>query len=144
MDGSKTSSSRNHALWLAPVLAVGALLSYFVFFSQYPAFRDTAWLNLLGLAVSVGLGFVAMKQAWPRGGWRRVAAVAGLFVASAATGMLLFYTQWLSYGLPDAELSATPGERVPTIALASTEGGTLDLASAGAGRLVLVFYRGFW
>ena len=135
---------RNHALWLTPILAIGGFLSYYTFFARYPIFRDTAWLNLSILGVAVGLGVVALRQAWPRGGWRRVAALSGLFVASGLTGLLLYYSYSLSYGLPDAELSAKQGERLPEISLASTSGGTLDLARGGDERMLLVFYRGFW
>jgi hypothetical protein len=135
---------RNHALWLTPILAIGGFLSYYAFFARYPMFRDHPWANLLILAAAIALSIFGLRQAWPRGGWRRLASVCGVLLSTGLTGMLLFYSYSLSYGLPSAELGAKLGERVPAVSLASTDGGTLDLGEAASSRLVLVFYRGFW
>jgi hypothetical protein len=136
--------TRNHALWLAPALAVLGFLSYYAFFANYPSFRDHPWLNLLILAGAVALAVAGLRHAWPTGGWRRAVSLLGVAVSAGLMGLLLFYSYWLSYQLPSADLAAVSGQRIPSIALASSEGGVFDPGAVENERLVLVFYRGFW
>jgi hypothetical protein len=137
--------SRNHWLWLGPLIAIPGFISYWGFFVRWPVFRDTAWLNIAILLGAVAISVVGLRRAWPRGGWlRRSAGVAGLALSAALTGLLVVYCYVLSYDLPSAEHAIAEGERLPAITLASYDGEPVDLAATGEGSTVLVFYRGFW
>lgn len=125
-----------------PLLAVVGLLSYFLYFSMWPVFRDFPWLNLLILAGAVGVSLMAWPRA--RSGLGRAGAGAGLFVSVALLGLLCFYAFHLSYQLPDAGRVVDDGTRIPAITLASWDGEQIDVAAAANDKLILVFYRGHW
>ena len=137
-----SARSRNHAAWLGPLIAVPGFLSYWAYFSMWPVFRDFPWLNLLILGAAVGLSLLAIRRATP--GWGRRGSIAGLVFSSLLLGVLSFYCFVLSYGLPDVDRVADDGTRLPAITLASYDGSQIDVAEAGKGKLILVFYRGFW
>lgn len=133
-----------HLLWIAPLLSVAGLVSYFTFFVRWPSLRDTAWLNLGIGVVAVGLSLWALRAAWRRRWPWRVAGVAGALVSVAAVGLLVAYTQFISYGLPSTEGVVAVGEGLPDLTLQSYDGTPVDLARAAQEPMVLVFYRGFW
>lgn len=135
---------RNHALWLAPLLAVFGLVSYYALFARWPITRDVPWANFAILALAFGLSLVGLRRAWPRGLWRRIAGVASLAVCTLLPAFLAFYTWSLSYGLPDAEGALAVGETVPAARLLDQTGREVDLESEARGSMLLVFYRGHW
>lgn len=135
---------RNHALWLAPLVAVAGLLSYFTFFSRWAIFRDHPVANLLILGVAVAWSISGARRAWPSGGLSRAVGIFGVFVSSALTLLLLYYCYVLSYQLPSAELAAERGTPLPAISLTAHDGSDFELGTARDERMVLVFYRGFW
>ena len=132
----------NHAAWLGPLIAVPGFLSYYGVFSMYPALRDFPWLNLLILAGATGLSLTAVRRA--RRGWSRFGSLAGLSISGGLLALLCFYCFVLSYQVPDANLVADDGTRIPSITLASWDGTQIDLAEAASDKLILVFYRGHW
>ena len=136
--------SRNHFLWLGPVIAVPGFLSYYGFFVQWAVFRDTAWLNIGILLGATAISLLGLLRAWPRGiGWR-AAGVVSTGVSGFLTGLLIVYCYGLSYGLPSADLAALEGQRIPSVTLASYDGTEIDVGLATDQPLILVFYRGFW
>ena len=139
---SAPASRRNHAAWLGPVIAVAGFLSYSTISAQYPILRDFPWLNLLILAGAMALGVVAVRRAATGRG--RAASVAGLGISTFLTGLLVFYCFFYSYGLPDAGRVADDGTQIPPISLASWDGKKIDVEAAAQGKLILVFYRGYW
>ena len=140
--GSAPVSSRNHLAWIAPLIAIPGFLSYYTFFSMYPAFRDVPWLNLLILIGAVVLSVMAVRKAGP--GWGRAGSIAGLSVSAGLLALLSLYCFVLSYQLPDANRVADDGTRLPQITLASWDGSRVDVAEAASDKLILVFYRGHW
>jgi hypothetical protein len=141
--GAHTGAARrNHAAWLGPLIAVPGFLSYWVYFSMWPVFRDVPWLNLLILLGAIALSVVAIRRAVP--GWGRIGSIAGLVFSSLLLGMLCFYCFVLSYQLPDAARVVVDGTRIPAVRLASYDGTQIDVAQAAQEKLILVFYRGFW
>ena len=134
--------TRNHAAWVAPILAIFGLVSYFFYFSMWPVFRDFPWLNLLILAASVVLAGLALSRARTTMG--RVGTGAGLALSLGLTGLLCFYAFHLSYQLPDAGRVKGEGTPIPQIELASWDGKPVDVAAAASDKLILVFYRGHW
>ena len=143
-ESAESWRSRNHGLWLAPILALGGFLSYWGFFARWPIFRDDPWLNLLVLGGAIALSIAALRRAWPSGVWHRIAGIGGVALSSALTVLLLAYCYGLSYQLPSADLAVEAGEPIPPVVLASHDGGQVDLGAAGSERMLLVFYRGFW
>ena len=137
-------TGRNHALWLAPILALFGFLSYYALFARWPIFRDVPWLNLLILAAAVGLSISGLRRALPNGLLQRSAGVFGAFLASGLTLLLMVYCFGLSYQLPSAELAAERGEPIPALVLAAHDGADFDLGAGDHERMVLVFYRGHW
>lgn len=134
----------NHFLWLGPLIAVPGFLSYFVFFSRWPVFRDTAWLNFLLLAAALAISTVGLGRAWPRGGWRRLAGIGSTLVSGAFGALLVAYVFFVSDGLPTTEGVTAEGEPIPAVTLASYDGKLINVAEAGQDSAILVFYRGFW
>ncbi len=143
VDSTRTAPT-NHFLWLGPVVAVAGLLSYFLFFVQWPMLRDTAWLNLLIVVAGLAVSVLGLSRAMPSGGWRVIAGIASTLVAGGAGALLVFYVFFLSYQLPSDEGVTAEGEAVPAVALVSYDGQSVDVAVAGEDSTILVFYRGFW
>ncbi len=139
---TSASGTFNYLAWVGPVLAVFGLLSYFVYFSMWPVFRDFPWLNLLILLGAVGVSVLALGRA--RSSLGRAGSGIGLFVSVSMLGLLCFYAFFLSYQLPDAGRVVDDGTRLPAITLASTDGEAIDIADAAQDKLILVFYRGHW
>ena len=139
---------RNRAVWLAPLLALAALASYFTLIISRPAFadlRDFPWLNLVLLAVAVVLSARAVPRAWLRGGLlRRSGAIAGLGFSALCAVMLSYYLFVSTYRVPDAASVVPTGESIPEITLADQRDRPVDLAQLSQGDSVLVFYRGHW
>jgi hypothetical protein len=140
---SEARNLRPHFLWIGPLIAIPAFFSYYVFFAQWPVFRDTAWLNIGLLLGALALSVLGLRSVWARGVLLRVGGVASVLVSGAFATMLILYCYVLSYGLPSDEEVVRLGERLPAISLVSDTGETVDLAAAGES-LILVFYRGFW
>lgn len=138
------TTRRNHALWLAPLVALVALLSYFTVFVRWDATRDFPWVNLGLLALALTLAGVGLARAWPRGGWRALAGVLSALVSLGLAGFFVLYCFVFSYQLPDAGLALPVGAPVPRVQLADASGKPVDLGRSSDGRLVLVFYRGHW
>lgn len=141
-DSHSARRSRNHAAWVAPLIALAGFLSYFVVFSQWPLFRDFPWLNLLVLTGAVALSVVALRRAAP--GWGRAGSVAGLGVSLLLLVGLCLYCFVLSYQLPDAGRVVGEGTEIPALSLAASDGSQIDVAAAAQEKLILVFYRGHW
>jgi hypothetical protein len=142
MTESGSATRSNHLAWIAPLIAVPGFLSYYVYFSMWPVFRDVPWLNLLILLVATGMSLVAVRRAST--GLGRAGSVLGLVVSAGLTGMLSFYCFYLSYQLPDANRVADDGTRLPAITLASWDGTPVDVSEVASDKLILVFYRGHW
>lgn len=137
--------ARNWPAWLAPLVAVFGLLSYFLLFARWPVLRDLPWLNLLILAGAVALAVMGLRRA--RSGLGKVASGAGVAFSLAVLGLLCWYAFYLSYQLPDAGRVVGEGSEIPAVALTSWNGETIDLGEAARGAdgdLILVFYRGYW
>ena len=100
----------NHLLWLGPLIAVPGLLSYFVFFSRWPAFRDTAWLNFAILAVALAISAMGLRRAVASGGWRLFAGIASTITSGGLGALLVAYVFFLSNGLPSVEGVTSKGE----------------------------------
>jgi hypothetical protein len=95
------------------------------------------------LALALALSLQGLRNAWPRAGVRRIAAVLGVLVCIASSSLFIWYVNVRSEGLPDATGGLALGASLPDLTLVSHDGARVDLDRISA-PLVLVFYRGFW
>lgn len=125
-------------MWIGATVSVVSLVSYFAFFARFPSFRDTAWLNLLGVALGLSLSGAALlrRRSW----WSLI----GLGVALASATALVGYVFFLSSQMPDDDGVIDVGDRAPSFALPDQSGHLVRLEDFRGSRLLIVFYRGFW
>ncbi len=129
---------RNHAAWVGAALSLVALVSYFAYFARFPNLRDSAWLNLLGIAIGLAISaraFFRRRSLW---------SAAGLVLSIAAATALIGYVFILSNQLPDVAGVVEVGETAPDFELLDQDGLTVRLSDFQGSQLILVFYRGFW
>lgn len=135
---SHVDKKRNHAAWIGPVIALVGLVTYFTISANYPALRDSAALNLV--VVALGLG-VAGWGVFRKRNWK---SLLGLLTASAFAALLFGYVFVLSNQLPGAESAAAVGSAAPPLELPDQSGRLVDIDDYLGQRVVVVFYRGFW
>lgn len=128
---------RNHAAWIGPLIALVGLVTYFSIASRFPDLRDSAVLNML--LVSIGVA-VAAWGVLKRRNWK---SWLGLLSAGAMAALLFGYVFVLSNQLPGTETAAAVGTAAPPLKLPDQTGRVVDIDDLG-GRVVVVFYRGFW
>lgn len=137
---------RNHALWVAPLLALLGFLSYFVFFVRFPALRDLPWLNLLLLLAAVALSLLALWRAFARReSYRgRVLGPLSVLFTLAVSAFFCFYIFYLSYGMPAPTAFTLSLAVAPDFSAVDHMQRPVRLADLRGKKVVLVFYRGFW
>jgi len=146
---------QRNLLPLAGFLLCGiALLSYPLFFAQFPATRDVAWVNwllfALGIAL-VGVGTVRAFRQPERYRGRIMGPVFGV-LSLAVLGAFLFMTLSYARQLPESAGAPKVGEKAPDFTLPDSQGKPVRLSSllaeSGGGVpgtwVVLIFYRGYW
>ena len=125
--------------WLGPILAFVAAASYFVVTMNLSITRDLAWVNVILLAVAIGVSVLGLVRSR-----RRVLAAAGLVLTLALSGFFVWWAYIFAYDLPAAELALDVGAPVPAVTLTDDGGQPVELAAIARDKLVLVFYRGHW
>ena len=139
-----SSSGRNHAIWIGPLVAVLGFASYWTLFARWPALSDFPSVNLAALSLGVTISAVGVRRAWLGGALGRVGSATGLALSTFLTAVLGWYCFSFSYGLPNEAGALGVGRPAPAVALTDHTGLNVDIAEAGRGLLVVVFYRGFW
>jgi hypothetical protein len=124
--------------WIGPVVAVAGLATYFTLAVRVPALRDSAWLNLVLVAVGVGLSIASLVRG--RTVWRWI----GLTLSAGCAFLLATYVFSLSSTLPSASLAVPVGVDAPPLSLPDTSGRLVSLEGLTDQRTLVVFYRGFW
>ncbi len=152
----ETMTRRRNFLPLAGFLVcLVALLSYFLFFYQFPVTRDLPWTSWLLFALGLGLLGVGLARAFrrPESYRGRVMGPILAVLSLALVGLFVFATMVGSRQMPVAADAPKVGEKAPDFVLQDTEGRPVRLydllgpAAGGSGPsswVVLVFYRGFW
>ena len=138
------ATQRNHATWIALLLAIVGLLSYFTFVYQWPITRDVPWVNYLILLLAVALAVLGVRRAWPHGGFRRTLSLVGAVFTFALAALLPLYALVISAQMPDTELGLGIGAEIPGVSLTNQNGREIQLAELASEPLVVVFYRGHW
>lgn len=137
------------------VVCVIALLSYFLFFYQFPVTRDIPWANWLLFAAGLALAGIGAARPFrsPERYQGRILGPALGVLSLALLGLFLFYTLSMSRQLPASANAPQVGEKAPDFTLPDIEGKPVRLyevlgqqARGGAPGTwaLLIFYRGYW
>ena len=126
-------------IWLGPILAVVAVLTYFTVFVNWPITRDVPWVNLGLLALAIGLSIAGLRRSR-----RRWLAAGGLALSLILSGFFVWYCYVFAYEIPSAALALDVGAPVPAVVLRDDQSRDVDLAEISRDKLVLVFFRGHW
>ena len=142
---------RRDALWVAFVLAFGAVLCNAAFFVSFPGQKALEWPSLLFPAAALAALVVGLVRVFrqPSGG-RTASSI--LAVVTALVAGLAIVGFFHARDLPASHGAPTVGRKVPDFTLPDTSGRPVSLARllAPAARgvapksVLLVFYRGYW
>ena len=160
MEPQEPKTRRRNPLPLVGFLVcVVGVLSYFLFFYQFPATRDVPWTGWLLLALGLGLVGLGLARAFRRpdlyrGRFHgRVLGTVFAVLSVAVLGLFFFSTAVMSRQLPAAAGAPKVGEKAPDFVLQDTHGRSVRLydllgpevgGTGPASWVVLVFYRGYW
>lgn len=131
---------------LGPIVGTVGLVSYFVFFVNFPAFRDHALLNLALVCVGVGLSVRALMRVWraKRSWLAKLGSSLGLAFSMLCAGLLFGYVFSMSYSMPEPAAETLAIETLPEVTLRDQRGDEVALHERDGKKLVLTFYRGHW
>lgn len=140
------SSWPAHAVWAGLVITLAGLLSYFLYFYQFPVLRDFPLLNLPAVLLGVALAAAGCWRILRRGSRWFSGALAGaaLLLSLAIAGLFCFYVFHLSYQLPEAAAAPSAQAQAPDFTLPDQNGEPVSLSDYRGQKIVLVFYRGDW
>jgi len=146
-------------LWAGFLVAVVAVVSYFVLFCRFPITRDVPWANFTLFVVAGWLLVVGLKRAFQQPELYR-GKVSGVVLGTLSVvifGLFLFEIFYAVRQLPASVGAPRVGQRAPDFTLPDKVGKPVTLAAllsspsnSGAGSkertsgAVLIFYRGAW
>ncbi len=136
----------NYLLWVGPVLTFAGVISYFLYFSQFPDLRDFPWVNFPLVILGVVFSGIAVWRAFSRPNiYRgRILGSIGAMLSLTFASLFCFYIFHLSYQVP-AETSVTAGlKEIPDLELSDHEGRLVRLNDLRGKNVVITFYRGHW
>lgn len=136
------------------VVCAIALLSYPLFFAQFPVTRDVPWANWLLFAGGLALVGAGLHRAFRRPERYRGRVLGPILavLSLAVLGLFLFHTLVASRQLPAAANLPQVGEKAPDFTLPDPQGRPVRLAEmlqpehggAPGSWVLLIFYRGYW
>lgn len=146
---------RNFLPLIGFLVCVVAFLSYFLFFSRFPATRDVPWTGWFLMGFGLSLVIAGLMRAFRRPELYRGRVTGSILavLSLAVAGFFLFSTTTASRDLPAAAGAPKVGEKAPDFTLQDSQGRTVrlyDLLGAQAGGsgppswVALIFYRGYW
>lgn len=146
----------NWPLWLGFLLTLGAFLSYFFVFVEFPFTRDFPWANLVLFLIAGVLLFMGLRRGFAadRPHPIRSKIVSSIFtlLSVAVFAMFIFIIFIGGRWLPASKGAPQVGQRVPEFTLPDTSGKQVSLkelltapinGNAPKG-VLLIFYRGYW
>lgn len=144
--GNKPKRWPKHAAWVGLVITLVGVLSYFMYFFQFPSLRDVPVVNLpivfLGVLIS-GAGFCGVfKQG--RGVMGKWLAGTGLMLSLSFGGLFNYYIFSMSFQLPKSVEATANEEAAPNFTLRDHNDQNVSLSDYRGKKVVLVFYRGYW
>jgi hypothetical protein len=138
--------SRNHALWIGPLVTFAGLVSYFLVFVRWPALTEFPWVNLPLVLAGLGISLLGLWRAFRQSERYRgkVLGSLGFVFSLGVAGLFCFYVFYMSYLLP-GESAVTRGlTAAPAVALPDQNGELVELAGLRGRKVIVTFYRGFW
>lgn len=133
-------------LFIGLVLSLGGFLSYFLYFSRFPALRDFPWVNLpliiVGLILSLSGTYKIFKGS--SGFFLKSIGTGGLVLSIACLGLFSYYVFVMSGTMPTVGVIPAVGTVAPSIVLVDQGGKTITLESFKGKQVVVAFYRGYW
>ena len=142
---------QRNLLPLAGFLLCGiALISYPLFFAQFPATRDVPWASWLLFAAGLGVVAVGTARAFRQPERYRGRVMGPIFgvLGLGVLGLFLFMTLSYARQLPDSAGAPKVGEKAPDFTLPDSQGKPVRLSSfleqPSGSWVVLIFYRGYW
>jgi hypothetical protein len=144
--------SSNFLPWAGFAVCAIALVSYPLFFAQFPVTRDIPWVNGLLLALGLAMVGVGLARAFRQPERYRGRVAGPIFgVLSLAVAGLFAFMLIGARQLPPSAGAPKVGEKAPELALPDANGRTVRLAELlgpANGRpgswVLLIFYRGYW
>ncbi len=141
----RDAMKRNHLIWIGPLVAFAAVVSYFEVFARFPALRDFPWVNLPLVVLGAALSALGVRRAFGRSLFRgKTLAAVGLALSLLITAAFFAYVFWLTYFLPPPSDTTLGLVEAPDFRLAASTGETVRLSDFEGRKVALVFYRGFW
>jgi hypothetical protein len=139
---------RNILNWAGFATVLAGFVSYFPFFSLFPATRDIPWANYLlfltgGALLAIGLTRAFRDSAHYRG---KIAGSILAALSALVVALFLVFVTYFAKQIPSTEAALGVGRKAPPFLLADSAGkqvSSADLLSHRRG-MVLVFYRGYW
>jgi len=146
----------NSAVWLALLLAMGALAANFAFFVNPPLQAALPWLSLLLAIAALVVLAIGLRRALFHGQVYRgkvSSIVLGVLILMfAGASLFVFYH---ARALPNSTAAPQVGQQAPDFTLADSSGQFVSLENLFASApndpslpapkaLLLIFYRGYW
>jgi len=135
-----------HAVWGGLAIAFVGVISYFLYFAQFPSLRDVPWVNLpvawFGAILAGAGGWQVLRRG--RGVVGKGLAGVGFLLAFGLAGLFSWYVFSFSYHLPESAEAAAVQAVAPDFALLDQDDREVSLSDFRGKNVVLVFYRGFW
>ena len=147
----------NWRIWAGFLLAIVALVSYFLLFVRFPITRNVPWANWLLFALAAWLFWGGLRRGLgsPETHRGKIAGPIAAFLSLALAALFAFFTLFASKGLPASASAPRIGAHAPEFVLADTTGKMVALSTllseplpgmqgAKPRGVVLIFYRGYW
>jgi hypothetical protein len=137
---------RNHAIWIGPLVVFIGVVSYFTYFTQFPALRDFPWINLPIVLIGCGISIVSTKRAFSRSDVYRgkVLGSLSMIFSTLLTALFVGYIGYLSYQLPEPTKTTQGLSIAPEFVLTDHNGQEVALNDFRGKKLIVTFYRGHW
>src|SRR2546423_8386963 len=146
----------NWPLWVGFLLTLGAFLSYFFIFVQWPITRDFPWANLLLFVLAAVFHFLGFRRGFASdrahpARSKTVTTIVGL-LSVIVFGLFVFTIFIAARWLPASHGAPQVGQRAPDFALPDTSSRSISLSQLLSEPVngnppkgvLLVFYRGYW
>lgn len=135
-----------HAVWLGFVITFVGMVSYFLYFTQFPELRDVPWVSIPIVLLGVVIGAMGSWQVfrYSQGVFRKLLAGTTFLLTLGIAGLFHAYIFYISYQLPAAAEAPAAATAAPSFALLDQTGNTVSLDDYRGRKPVLVFYRGYW
>jgi hypothetical protein len=137
----------NGFVWVGFAVVLIAAFS-FLFLIQFPAMRDSPWLNLLlfaagGVLLAIGLKRAFLQPDRYRG---KISGVILGLLSLAIFGLFWYGTFVLTADIPSASGAPRPGMPAPDFTLSDAAAKPVALADLLKKNraVLLIFYRGYW